>query len=432
MIHNVKGLFKRFLQSKDGNFGIMVAVIISMIVLVVAVAVDSSRLVQASTKLKALNDMAAFAATEGQNKSLSERKKVYELFMESGLANSPELKGYEYDLAYETNGLSAVLTASSRSEAQLFFPVTRGDAKFVSAHSEITVGREHVEVSLVLDISTSMDGSKIIELQNSARDFIQTLMSNQAIQGRVSIAIVPYGGSVRLPSDLSYMLTPSADTSHWIGGQWNGCLSTSPIDYSAGLTPQLRLEIIPDFFSWQNNWCPDAGNELVGLSKNETALLNKIDNFTLSDGTATDIGVAWGLATLDPLWRHQIQGVNGNTPRNFNERTKKFMIVMTDGGITGQRLPRTNELVGALPYHTQNETNTRDDANNGYQGICDLTKSKGIEVYTIGFQLNTPQKVSRLQYCGTSAAHNYEADLGQLSSVFQNIAISISGLRLSQ
>jgi len=420
------------LRSKDGSIATLGAITIALIVLLVAVGVDSTRLVQASTKLKALNDMAALAATTGQNKTLEERRAIYESVMETGIENSNEISGYEYDLTFEDDGFTQVLNVTSRSKADLFFAMTRGEGKYVSAHSEVTVGREFIEISLVLDISTSMEGPRIIELQNSAKEFVESMMGNEEIEGRVSIAIVPFGGTVKLPNDLQDMLIQPATTAHWINNTWNGCLSISPVDYTVGLTPQQRLEHIPDFYSWRNSWCPESGNELIGLTDNKTALTNKIDNFTLSDGTGTDIGVAWGLATLDPRWRRELQGVNFRSPRNFNARTRKIMIVMTDGGITSQHLPLDNEKTGTPPFNTFNQINTKDDAKNGYWRVCDLSKSKGIEVYTVAFLINNPDTVDALHRCGTSTSHNFEAGRGQLGTAFENIAASIAGLRLSQ
>jgi len=363
--------------------------------------------------------------------------------MQGGLATSPELSGFEYELTYQNNDNASILRVTSRSEAQLFFPITRGDGKFVGALSEVTVGREHIEVALVLDISSSMGRqNKIVELRGAATNFIQTLMGNEDIQGRVSISIVPFGGSVKLPSELDFMLNTPPTDQHWIDGEWNGCVSVRPDDYDTGFTPQLRLNYMPDFTAYdssRNNWCPrGADNEMIGLTNHVNTLTNKIAGLALSDGTAMDIGVAWGLATLDTRWRGQIHDVSSGSPRNFNARTKKIMIVMTDGGITGQRYPDNNLLLtGSPPFETlasvpSHEILTEDVANTGYENICDETKSKGVEIFTIGFELNTPAKLNRLQYCGTSQAHNYEADLGQLTTVFDNIATSVTGLRLSQ
>ena len=104
---------------------------------------------------------------------------------------------------------------------------------------------------------------------------------------------------------------------------------------------------------------------------------------------------------------------------------------MTDGRITQQNYPLESELVGDLPYETSNQLNTRDESERGFEDICTLAKSKTIEIYTVGFDLNA-DVIDRLQDCGSSAGHNFEADLGTLTTVFQNIALSISGLRISQ
>ena len=432
MTLKINNFFKPFLKSRDGNVVILAAMTMGLVALLVAVGVDSTRLVQASTKLKALNDMAALAATTGQNKTLAERKAVYESIMETGITNSSEITGYTYVFDFEDDGFTKVLNVTAHSEANLFFPMTRGQGKQVGAHSEVTLGGEFVEISLVLDISTSMEGARIIELKKSTKEFIKLMLEDKGLEDRVSMAIVPFGGTVKLPNDLQNMLIPPATTGDWVNNTWNGCLVISPVDYAAGITPQHRLEYMPDFKGWKNPWCPESGNELIGLSTNKTQLTNRIDSLTLSDGTATDIGVAWGLATLDPMWRNQMQGVDIKTPRDFNVRTKKIMIVMADGGITNQRLPIAQDKTGSPPYRTSNETNTISDAENGYRRVCELSKTKGVEVFTIGFQISSQNRLASLQNCGTSAMHNYQAEQGQLSAAFENIANSITSLRLSQ
>lgn len=426
------GFLKKFTKSRDGNVSVLTAVTLLLAVTVTALAVDVTRIMQASSKLIALNDMAALAAINGDSKSLSERKRVYEDIMEIGLVNSPEITGYDYDLSIEDDGVNQVLVATSRSKAELLFPLAGQSERYVTAHSEVTVGKEFTEVTLVLDISTSMKGSRLVELKKSAKEFIDKLINEQDLQGRVSVAVVPFGGSVRLPSDLEYLLIPPSTTEHWIGDKWNGCVVTSPVDYASGLTPQHKLEFMPDFYGWDNNWCPEPGNELMGLSTDKEALSDRIDTLSLSDGTATDIGVSWGLATLDPKWRTKIKDVNNTSPRDFNARTKKIMVVMADGGVTGQRLPVEKDMRGSLPYQTRNKTSTTSEAENGYYNICDLTKDKGITVYTVGFEINHPTRLQRLQTCGSGDTYNYEVRSGELGNAFLDIASSISGIRLSK
>lgn len=432
MFQKITRLYKEYSASRDGNFSVIMAVAMLVIVSAMAVGIDTTRLMQASSKLKSLNDMAALAATEGQNKSLEERKEIYESVMETGIQNSGEITGYEYELSFEDDGFTQVLSVTSRSEAELFFPMTRGAGKYVSALSEVTIGREFIEISLVLDISTSMKGERIIELKRSSKEFIEQMLEAEGLKGRVSIAIVPFGGTVRLPQDLEHMVISPGTTNYWVGNQWNGCLAMTSSDYTSGISPQQRVEFMPDFYAWANPWCPTPGNELMGLSMDKTALTNRIDTLSLSDGTATDIGVGWGLATLDPKWRREIDGVDNSLPRNLTTGTRKIMVVMADGGVTGQRFPRASELGGPPPYKAKNAVTTTKDAEGFYVDVCELGRTKGVEVYTVGFLITKADKLAKLHECGSTAGHNFEAGQGQLSEAFRNIAASITGLRLSR
>ena len=114
MMQSVKKLLKQYSKSNEGNFALMAAIFIFMLVLAVAVAIDASRLVQASTKLKGLTDNAALAAAEGQNRPLSEREEIFEEMMRIGIENSPELSAmYDYDLKYDTNNDCLLYTSPS-------------------------------------------------------------------------------------------------------------------------------------------------------------------------------------------------------------------------------------------------------------------------------------------------------------------------------
>jgi hypothetical protein len=59
-------------------------------------------------------------------------------------------------------------------------------------------------------------------------------------------------------------------------------------------------------------------------------------------------------------------------------------------------------------------------------------KDKGIEVYTVGFQLDNDEAKTMLSKCATSTDHNYSADNGdQLKRAFRDIALKIAFLRLT-
>ena len=64
---------------------------------------------------------------------------------------------------------------------------------------------------------------------------------------------------------------------------------------------------------------------------------------------------------------------------------------------------------------------------------CTAMKAKGIEVYTIGFQLDNQTAVDTLSSCATDASHFYNSATGDaLKAAFNDIALKISTLYLAQ
>jgi hypothetical protein len=60
-------------------------------------------------------------------------------------------------------------------------------------------------------------------------------------------------------------------------------------------------------------------------------------------------------------------------------------------------------------------------------------KAAGIEVYTVGFQLDNQTAVKTLSSCATDSSHFYNSTTGDaLKAAFRDIALKISTLYLSQ
>ena len=61
-----------------------------------------------------------------------------------------------------------------------------------------------------------------------------------------------------------------------------------------------------------------------------------------------------------------------------------------------------------------------------------LSSDPNIEIYTVGFQLDTTASKTMLKSCATKADHYYETSTGDgLKSAFRDIALKISKLRLT-
>jgi hypothetical protein len=159
------------------------------------------------------------------------------------------------------------------------------------------------------------------------------------------------------------------------------------------------LGVLPTFTIWtaSNPWCPSSSNATsVFLSNDRTALSNRIDTFsnsTLSDGTGTDVGTSWGVRALDPSWRGKLGAPSSASSRPsdyVDTETRKFLIIMTDGGITGQLRPKAGWTPSG-PAHVgaggSSFVYSRASALASFYELCDYAKGKGVSVYTIAFMV---------------------------------------------
>ena len=309
----------------------------------------------------------------------------------------------------------------------------------ISLTTQAQKGIEDIEIALVLDISSSMNGVRIVEAKRAAILFIEQLLTDQTIDGRVAISLVPFGGTVRVPSELSSLLdTPLSelkDYSHnWIDGKWNQCFEFDISDTEKGINPDGAYRVTPDFWSWNRNnpWCPTSGNELVALNNDKDALSARVNALTLSDGTGSDHGMAWGVETLDPKWKNKFPGGLKDTPANLDDKTKKVIVFMSDGAITSQHYVRDSDKTGAVPYNSKRRVLIpARDTREAFYGACDRAKANDMEVFTIGFNLTKNSHRSYLENCASSSLHYIDARTGDLDEVFGDIANEISPLRVS-
>ena len=433
MVSNFKRIIHRFSGDTSGNIVIMGSVSLLALLFAVGAAVDIARLTQSATKLQDLNDAAALAVSKRYSQTLDSRREDFASLMTQGINASSELSGFEFDLKEKKSQTELVVTVSSTAESELFFSELWGEKKSVSALSQVIISSQTMEIAMVLDISSSMNDVRLAELKAASKSLITTLLEDEDIRERVSISMTPFGGTVRLPNALEHMLIQPPTTAHWEDGTWNGCFSMSPIDYTNGILPGDKFEFMPDFygFTTQNPWCPEAGNELQPLTNDRDKLFAVIDNFQRSDGTGTDIAAVWGFSTLDPNWRGTVPGGIQGTPRNFDTRTRKIMIIMSDGGLTAQKAPTPGQLLQPKPIKGTQTVVARPAAQQGYEDICAHAKSKGVTILTVGFSIDNPGHENDLKSCASEGGH-ISANVGQLEAAFSQVALSVSPTRLSR
>ena len=433
---------KRWLHDNDGSFAAMGVFAAFLILVGSGLAIDYLRLTDAKQELIYVLDSSVLSASHDTTLPADDLEDIFENTLNTLLADRPNLKNTNY--TFEVNAPlfgESVLKASAVADVNLVFASIFGATRQVGTVTEVTSDRRRIEVAMVLDISSSMNDAKLNEMKAAASDFITVLSSNPSVSKRIHFSLVPFGGTVKLPPEFKTFLIepPVQDKVYWQNGVWNGCVFMRPEHYENGIDQTLQYEYMPSYYSYthteQNPFCPRDGSELRGLTQNVTSLLDQIKDFGRSDGTATGVGMAWGVATLDPLWRNVFPNVNKFRPAKYSKNTRKIILLMSDGGTSPLIYPRAEDFDTTLPFiapAADSEILSSVDMAIAHQKVCALAKSKGMEIYSVGFQISNQTHTDSLQNCATSTTHFFASNPGDLGAVFQNIAGAITGSRISQ
>jgi hypothetical protein len=165
---------------------------------------------------------------------------------------------------------------------------------------------------------------------------------------------------------------------------------------------------------------------VIPLTTDRTKLKNAIDGFKASGTTAGQLGTAFAWYLLSPSWSNVWPAESTPTPYG-TPKVKKIAILMTDG--------EYNTLLGTQYSDGSAQATT---ALNNAKTLCTNMKKSllpgdpNIEIYTVGFKLDTAASKAMLKDCATNPDHYYEATSGDgLKSAFRDIALKISRLRLT-
>lgn len=182
---------------------------------------------------------------------------------------------------------------------------------------------------------------------------------------------------------------------------------------------------------------PCLTNTILPLTSDKTALHDSIDALTATGSTGGQVGIGWGWYLLSPNWSYLFPAESQPAAYNAPD-LHKIVVIMTDGELNS---PYCNGVIAKDA--TTGSGNTSDHINcnatngNTYsQGeqMCDAMKAAGIEIYTIGFEVDQyPNGQALMEYCATDASHFYNSQNGaDLMAAFLAIAQNVKALYVSK
>ena len=323
---------------------------------------------------------------------------------------------------------NAVEVVATRKLPLLFskFFLTDGltvQARSVAIHSDSSGSqpRRNLEVTLILDVSTSMAGNSEIPgmtrlqaMQQAARKVVDVIIQSDQEPNSTRVAIVPYGSAVNVGSNYYKHVT-----------------NTNLLAMSTGVVERTGASAYTDDAPGPGRYFPSYTllNQTTGmlgqgkerqsttqttvqpLSANKDQLKASIDAFTADGTTAGHIGLAWAWNTLSPKWSHVWSG--DGAPTDYDgEKTQKIAVLMSDFDLTVQ-------------YTLLNGT-----ASDQAMTLCAKMKAAGITIYTLGYRVPTGNaKAKKLRdRCASDPDKVYNAQTAeQLIAAFAAIAQSAAG-----
>lgn len=433
------GAMRRFRGDRCGNFGIVTAVALPVLMLGVGFGVNTAQLVSSrSSLLNALDSAVTSTARDLTLGVISEKdaKQSVEAFLFANGAAAFSARDRLILQSVVIDRTAGTVDARASVDVDLLFPVfSMGPTSRVTVESGSLYSDKNIEVAMMLDITGSMDGQKIRDLKTAAKNAVDTFLAGNRDpdKPRVRVALVPYADAVNVGSlsNTVYVETSRrSDSEPPRLDDPRAVSATSPDRCATEREGSRQYEDVGPYTAMVNRdyrlqFCPSA--TLRPLSADAASLKATIDGFVASGHTAGQIGVQWSWYMLSPQWADVLPAAS--RPQAFDEKkVAKYAILMTDGEF--------NTAFADVPDGgTVRNQPTRSRKN--AETLCTNMKKQGIEVFSVGFKLTESNAKAVMKACASpdsaGITHYFEVSTGaELDRVYQTIARNIERLALTR
>jgi len=455
-IAGAKAGLQRFAGDGSGDVAVLFALMTIVMCLFMGAAIDVGRWLHARQQTRSAVDAAVLAGAralqlDGSNLSGAVAA-AQNFYVENTktrmtlLSDSITFKAADNSTAFTAEGNAyietPILGLANVTKLPLLATAGTDYSKAVLAvggNAELSL-----EISLMLDISGSMSGSKLDDMKAAAKDLVDIVVWQDQSSYTSKVAIAPFSTDIAVPSSMRNSVrgtglpaSKSLSYSCTTKGKKGTCSATyylSPCvvertgaNKYSDAAPGSGNYVMARYTS--NGTCSQPSTaEVMPLSSDKAALKTMIDNLPLAASTAGHLGTAWAWYLISPNWASVFPAAS--QPAAYGTTSlQKIAILMTDG-----------------EYNTQYDANGVKTGSTGAgsaangssvvqaKALCDGMKGQGITVYTVGFDLGGNQTaIDTLEYCATNPGTFYNADDGEeLKQAFRDIALKLSSLYLSK
>ncbi|HJQ57113.1 MAG TPA: pilus assembly protein TadG-related protein [Vineibacter sp.] len=428
-IHNLHSQFSRLCRNERGGAIALVGFAIPVVIGGLALSIDTGIWYLEKRKLQQVADTASLAAvrTMTAGGSLSQQQAA----AQSDAVRNGYVAGATTTFTVHSPPTSGAYTGNSHAVevvttkklptffSTFFLTGTNTMTARSVAYQAITLGR-NVEVSLMLDVSSSMNGgtevpgvTKLKGMQDAAKSLIDIVVVPGQTTHTARVALVPYSSAINVGS--AYY---TAVTNQPVSGGWTTVVERSGTaafkdDAPAsgkwlGQFKTKKNSALGDYASWVKNQTSNvpSTSKVNPLTTDKVALKATIDAFTGNGTTAGHLGAAWTWYTLSPKWSGVVGAGNAANPYDAAQ-TSKVAVLLSDFDMNSY-------------YESANGNSSAQT-----QSVCTAMKAAGVTVYTVAYGLNTSDStaVNLWKNCASSVDTRFSTTtVDGMKTAFQAIA----------
>lgn len=484
---------KRLVGCRSGSLAPIFGACISVLVLLIAGAIETSRWIIAQYEVQIALDAATLAAAVKlrSNKAnpaaaIAEGQTAFSANIASKSVSADTVGNATFNVVDGKMVGSVSGTINSITGTVLQYGYQLG------AISEVTLPNptDKFEIALMLDITGSMcdttpgltanpctSATKLNALKDAAKQLVDTVLATSELQEKVRVSIVPFSDGVRPPSALmtsirgtkpavspyTYTTGSGKNTqtttlyyhpTDCVSERFNGQAYTETAPGGANNFPNLMRQGQSQSNSTaQESLCSiNASAEVLPLTNNATTLTTKINGLAAKGGTAGHLGTAWAWYTLSPTWASIWPGTSSDPAAyrtsNKDKTVRKIAVLMTDGDYNNNYALGKSGMPGSYLTNARAASTTTNGASSTQAlMLCEnmkygssptyetvdgkQEKVEKIEVYTVGFAVSTAA-ATMLTTCASPGNYYGAESASDLVAVFQNIANKVVAMYISK
>ncbi|WP_348257922.1 vWA domain-containing protein [Rhizobium sp. CF142] len=385
MMNTLHSLLDRLRRDRGGNFGIMSAILLPVLIGTAGVAIDYSNAILSKRELQEATDAGALAAAtalaNGTATNSAAAEALAKDFVSGQMANYVGTAAMDGIKAATSVNIDTSTTATSKSykvTVNSSYALATTPFMGILGYKTMNVGASSSTTSGTNDTKSALSMELVLDQSGSMGDKTSTCATYNGTKCKTYVIKID---ALKQAANALFTALNTADPDHSL-------VRTGAYSYNNGLIYNSNKTQI---------------KSMSGMAWGTATTASYVSGITATGGT--DATEPMRQATLSVQKAQDGSDVESVAHKaKGNKNVSRYIVLMTDGEMTGN----TGE------WQKTYDQNVRDQ--------CDATKTAGIKIFTVAFMAPDKGK-SLLQYCASPGGNYYEAEtMEKLVASFTSIA----------